>query len=332
MCEVNNESLRQLAAQRSATRTRGATGGCSTSSNWKKPASVTLRTMKQIIRYIGGRCFSTKPLATGHSSPGSAAISLALALAATLPFGAWAGEIVVPSGTIATIQDAVNAAAQGDTITVLPGSYGEDVFVGTRGLKLHAETEAGPVAVSSFLVLAEEVEIRGFDVPNGITLIASAKGQVSNNSVSGGGGVGILVLDSAEVKIHNNTVVAGTGIVVSSCSAVQVDHNTVDSESVGISIDSCSGANVDHNRAIGADSAGIEIYASSAGRIEFNNAEGFHGIDVSGASCEIAFEHNVAVGSELGLYSEEDPQAPCNSYKKNNAATAFPSLKFWGVK
>ena len=95
---------------------------------------------------------------------------LALALAATLPFGAWASEIVVPSGTIATIQDAVNAAAPGDTIKVLSGSYDESVFVGTTGLKFHAETEAGPVAVTGFLVLAEEVEIKGFNVASdGIT-------------------------------------------------------------------------------------------------------------------------------------------------------------------
>ena len=68
--------------------------------------------MKQIIRYIGSRCFSTKPLATGHSRPVSAAFALSLALAATLPFGGWASEIVVPSDSIATIQDAVGAEAR----------------------------------------------------------------------------------------------------------------------------------------------------------------------------------------------------------------------------
>src|SRR6185369_8823105 len=107
--------------------------------------------MKQIIRNIGSRCSSIKPLATGRSLPGSTALSLALALAAALPFGAWASEIVVPSDSNLTIQDAVNSAAPGDTITVLPGSYNESVFVGTTGLKLQAETETGPVAVIGFL-------------------------------------------------------------------------------------------------------------------------------------------------------------------------------------
>src|SRR5881394_262157 len=120
--------------------------------------------MKQIVRNIGSRCSSTKPLATGHSRPGSITLSLALALSATLPFGAWAGEIVVPSGSIATIQQAIAAAAPGDTITVLPGSYDESVFVGTTGLKFQAATETGPVAVTGFLVVAEKVEINGFNV------------------------------------------------------------------------------------------------------------------------------------------------------------------------
>ena len=288
--------------------------------------------MMQIIRYIEGRCFSVKPLATGHSRPGSPAISLALALAATLPLGGWASEIVVPSGTIATVQDAVNAAAPGDTIKVLPGSYYEDVFVGTRGLKLQAESEAGPVAVTGFLVLAEEVEIKGFDVSSdGITLIASAKGRVSNNSVSSGG-IGILVLDSPGTQIDNNTVDADSGIWVSACPAARVDHNKVDAVYLGIYVEDSYGVRVDHNRAIGADGGGIAIWSSSNGRFEYNNAEGFHGIDVSGESCENAFEHNVAAGSEFGLCSSEDPQAPCNSYNKNKAATAFPSLKSWGAK
>ena len=89
---------------------------------------------------------------------------------------------------------------------------------------------------------------------------------------------------------------------------------------------------MDHNRAVGTDGAGISLWASSADRIEFNNAEGFHGIEVAGGGCGNAFEFNVAVGSEFGLYSDENSQAPCNSYKKNKAATAFPSLKFWGAK
>jgi len=291
-----------------------------------------LKTMKQIIRYIGSRCCSTKPLAPGHTRPRSTTLSLALALAATLPLGAWAGEIVVPSDTITTIQDAVNAAAPGDTIKVLPGSYNESLFVGTPGLKFHAETEAGPVAVIGFLVLAEQVEINGFAVSSdGITFIASPNGRVSNNSVSTGG-IGIFVLDSPGTQINNNTVDGDSGIWVSACDAAIVDHNKIDAAYLGIYVEDSEGAQVDHNRAIGTDGAGIAIYASSAGRIEFNNAEGLHGIEVTGGSCGNAVAHNVGVGSEFGLYSDEDAQSPCNSYLKNKAATAFPSLNFWGSK
>jgi nitrous oxidase accessory protein NosD len=277
-----------------------------------------------------GSSYSTQPSATGHSRPNSTAFSLALALVATLPLGAWASEIVVPSGSITTVQAAVDVAQPGDTIKVLPGSY-EAVSISTSGLKLMAETEAGTVTVNGFTVMAEDVEIKGFDVSDGIVLIDAPRGQVSNNSVSAG--VGIFVLDSEGVKINHNTVVAETGILVSSCSPVQVDHNTVDALFVGIAIDDCSGAKVDHNRAIGND-AGIAFSALSASRIEYNHAEGFHGIDVRvrDGGCGNAFAYNNAVGSEFGLYSDEAPEATCNSYQKNKAATAFPSLKFWGAK
>ncbi len=67
---------------------------------------------------------------------GVAAASLTLAL------GAWAAEIIVPSDSITTIQQAVDAAAPGDTIRVLPGSY-DEAFVVTPGLKFKADTESG---------------------------------------------------------------------------------------------------------------------------------------------------------------------------------------------
>ena len=281
-----------------------------------------------MIHSTDSRCSTTQPLAT---RPGSAGI-LALALAAALPFGALAGEIVVPSGSIATIQDAVSVAVSGDTIKVLPGSYNESVFVGTGGLKFVAQTDAGPVSVIGFLVLAENVEIKGFAVgSDGVTLIDSANARVSNNSVSTGG-IGIMALDCSGTQINNNSVNADSGIWVSGCPTARVDHNKIDAAYLGIYVEDSQGARVDHNRAHGTDGAGISIYASSAGRVEYNNAEGFHGLEVTGGSCGNVVAHNVAEGSEFGFYSDEDPQAACNSYTKNVADTAFPSLAFWAAK
>src|SRR5947208_6439005 len=73
-------------------------------------------------------------------------MSVAAVLAVGLPLGVQAKTIVVPSGSILTIQDGVAAADPGDTIEVLPGTY-EGVVVATPRVKLKAESTAGPVKV-----------------------------------------------------------------------------------------------------------------------------------------------------------------------------------------
>src|SRR5437899_1336346 len=55
------------------------------------------------------------------------ALSVSAALAIGLASRTYANEIIVPSDSFATIQDAVYAAAPGDTIKVLPGTYSEEV-------------------------------------------------------------------------------------------------------------------------------------------------------------------------------------------------------------
>jgi len=93
---------------------------------------------------------------------------LAAVLAIGLPFGTLAGTIIVPSGSIVTIQDGVDAASPGDTIQVLPGNYYENVFITTPRIKLQAETETGPVYVfarelqADFRIRADDVEIEVF--------------------------------------------------------------------------------------------------------------------------------------------------------------------------
>ncbi len=255
---------------------------------------------------------------------GVAAASLTLAL------GAWAAEITVPSDSITTIQEAVDIAAPGDTISVLPGSY-DSVFVMTPGLQFKAATESGPVVVSDFFVLAEDVGIQGFTVSHGIMLIDSARAVLSHNSVSDGSAA-IFVLDSPAVQINYNTTAGSDiGILLSSSADAVVDHNRVVAETVGIAMDDCSGARLNHNNASGTNGSGIEIFGSSGGQIEFNSTAGAQGIYVSN-SCGNTFAYNSAVGTLFGLYTTDDPAAPCNTYHKNRSATASPSLQLWDAK
>jgi nitrous oxidase accessory protein NosD len=284
--------------------------------------------MTHLNHSVGNLPFSARQDANRRLS--RAALCVALALGAGSAFEAWAAEIVVPSDSIATVQEAVDAAAPGDTIKVLPGSY-DGVFIMTPGLTLKAESETGPVVVNDFFILAEGVRIQGFNVSDGITLIDSTQAVLSHNSVAAVG-VGILVLDSPAVRIEQNTVNAGVGVLLSSSADMEVDHNEVAASDIGISVEDSSGVRVHHNHALATDGAGIGVFISSDGRIEFNSVEGIRGIDVSEGSCGNVFAHNSAVGSQVGLYSAENPSAPCNTFEKNRSATAFPSLNFWGAR
>lgn len=274
----------------------------------------------------------TRPAASRRSHPGLAAVTLAtaLALGAGAALTARAAEFVVPSDSFSTVQDAVDTASPGDVIRVLSGSY-DSLFVFTSGLIIKADPDTAPVQLSDVLILAEGVTFEGFTVTDGITLIDCAGGTVSHNTVSAGS-VGIVVLDSPAMAIDHNTVNAGIGILLSSSPDLHVEHNTIVAGAVGISLEYCDGARLQHNNATGTDVAGIEVFMSANGHIDFNSASGFHGIDVSDGSCGNVFSYNAASGAEFGLYSADTSSASCNTCVKNRAATAFPSLKFWGAR
>jgi len=287
--------------------------------------------MKCLIPSFQNRfCSPTKPALRQHGGREFCQLSAVAALAIGLSFGTQAAELVVPSDALATIQEAVDVAAPGDTIKVLPGTYNEGVFVGTPNLKLEADTETGTVAVDSFLVLADDVEIKGFRVSDGVMVLSSVGGNVSHNTLSATG-VGVLVLLSSAVHLEHNTVDSDIGIMVASCSDVHLDHNAVHASDIGVLLEDSAGTLVDYNSASGVNS-GITISSSSGGSIEHNRVQGSYGILVRADSCGNGFYYNLSSGTVFGLYSEDAPSAPCNTYKNNAADKAFPSLKFWGTK
>jgi len=291
-------------------------------------------------------------------------ISVSAALAVGLPLAAQARTIVVPSGSILTIQDGVAAADPGDTIKVLPGTY-EGVVVATPRVKLKAESTAGSVKVEpsggamGFLIVADDVEIVGFEVamiglgPTAIG-VAGNRVHVANNSVRGGNRgievgsvsgtridhnkvhaeIAIALSGASGTDIKNNEVIGSEGIRVSSCSDTRVDDNDVSAGS-GYAIDvvDSPGTRLSHNIIL--CNHGINI-ASTECQIEHNIIDAsVHGIFVYGDSCGNVFTHNSAHGApplDPDLLSQEDPAAPCNIYRHNDADGAFPSLEFWDVK
>jgi parallel beta-helix repeat protein len=137
--------------------------------------------------------------------------------------------IQVPSGA-QTIQAGIDAATNGDTVLVSPGTYNENIdFKGkaitvTSGAKSFADaastvingTNEGPVVVFATNESAVAI-LNGFTVQNGHASLASglngggisisnASPTVTNNVVTNNTGCGILVFNSASPLIQGNDI------------------------------------------------------------------------------------------------------------------------------
>jgi parallel beta-helix repeat protein len=154
---------------------------------------------------------------------------LLLILVILTSFGLGQQTILVPSGA-PTIQAGIDAAANGDTVLVSPGTYNENIdFKGkaitvTSGAKSFADaastvingTNDGPVVVFATNESAVAI-LNGFTVQNGHASLASglngggisisnASPTVTNNVVTNNTGCGILVFNSASPLIQGNDI------------------------------------------------------------------------------------------------------------------------------
>ncbi|MCW5768704.1 MAG: right-handed parallel beta-helix repeat-containing protein [Phycisphaeraceae bacterium] len=112
----------------------------------------------------------------------------AFGLLAALTHNAAAADLFVPA-QYPTIQAAVNAAVNGDTILIAPGSYYENITLGTKGINLRSTSSAAdtilyPLTGGSVISLAGTV---GQATLDGLTI---------RDGVSTGSGAGILAANA----------------------------------------------------------------------------------------------------------------------------------------
>jgi PGF-pre-PGF domain-containing protein len=186
-----------------------------------------------------------------------------------------AAEIIVESGS--SIQAAVNNATLGDTITIKPGTYNENVKIVTDSLTIRSESgnpddtmiKAKTTTDNALYVKADNVKISGIKAAaatgssasgiclsgcnncvieknkptvngQGIYLVSSTGCTVSGNTVINCGYFGIVLGDSKSNIITGNTVTnSKRGIYIGSSDNNTVSGNTVTLNSV-LGFYSCS--------------------------------------------------------------------------------------------
>jgi parallel beta-helix repeat protein len=253
-----------------------------------------------------------------------------------------------------TIQDAVNASSDGDTIEVRSGTYVENVNVPKRltliGDGADVVTVRAEVATDRvFKVSADYVNISGFTVTrgqSGIYLGGADYCSISNNNASGND-YGIY-LDSS----NNNTLTSNDaldnwyGIHIDSSSNNTLTNNTAsgNDDGIGIYLHGSSNNTLTNNNASNNDySIGIYLDSSSNNTLSSNNASD-NTWDLYIENSESTFRDNTLNGTTIsftyggdvslkGVGSPADDPAGWNTIGKfisatNQSAGAWIFLNF----
>ena len=159
-----------------------------------------------------------------------------------LAAAASADTINVP-GDFATIQEAVDAAAPGDSIVIKAGDYRENVVIVTSDLTLTGPKAVidGAYAGPSMSVTADDVAFNGITFSNGGVEITGQNAKVNKCRVRSAADVGLTLTGTGTIQGTTISTCLGTGLVVttgdSAGSTVTVlDKNTVNHNGAGIEL------------------------------------------------------------------------------------------------
>lgn len=185
-----------------------------------------------------------------------------------------AAVLTVSAGSTnySSIQDAVNAASEGDTIQVYPGTYNENIYVNKQLTIISTDGASVTNIIASvhyhaFKVDANNVTISGFNV---------------SGATGGYYTAGIYLKNSSNSKLANNTVANNSyGIILETSSNNTLNDNHLSSNSYGIFLrDSCDNNTLSNNTASGNDGGGIHLYRSSYNTLINNTALGNNGFGI----------------------------------------------------
>lgn len=204
----------------------------------------------------------------------------------------------IPSATInvpgdfRTIQDAINAAIDGDTIQVASGTYKETLEIIDKDLTLKGEGKDNTIIDGinlmeqpTVFVDGGNINISGFTIKNGVSglnIFNSKASVVTNNVIKNNLGDGLDLQEASSIKVIDNVIEKNSwdGIYVLEAKDVEISDNQITDNSFG----------------------GIDIFESSAIIIKGNNVSANDwGIAVVDSIVEIV-ENSVTDNNFEGIF------------------------------
>jgi parallel beta-helix repeat protein len=196
-----------------------------------------------------------------------------------------AAEIIVQPGN--SIQTAVNNSNSGDTITIKPGTYTENIKITKGNLTIKSESgnpdntiiKAKSSTVNVFFVQADNVKISGIKAIgasgssySGIYLSGCNKCVIENNKLMSNGR-GIYVASSKGCTISKNTLTGNGyyGIVLGSCTGTTISGNTASNDARGIHVGSSDDNTLSGNTVTSNSAYGIYVCGLSDRNRIYNN-------------------------------------------------------------
>src|SRR6266550_3279403 len=209
-----------------------------------------------------------------------------------------------------TIQEAVQAAAPGDTITIPAGVYDVSNLVLPSNITLQADGNA--TIVGDLIVNGSNTTVKGFTFSGGGVDISQSNGATIANNVFNGGETSIKFDGANGAHIANNTFTGTTRMPIevgptgAYTSNLVIRDNWSDnmnnsgpdpngmSSAVAYSIISTNGVNtlITGNYAKGPGGISVGIEMDGSGEISNNNVEGFaYGAIVYGSGFNVHDNH-----------------------------------------
>ncbi|MFC1787371.1 nitrous oxide reductase family maturation protein NosD [Halobacteriota archaeon] len=215
-----------------------------------------------------------------------------------------------------TIQAAVNATSDGDTIIVRDGAYTENIFVDKR---LTIKSENG---YDLTLIQAQNIHDHVFNVTADYVSISGFKIRGANYSSGIYLGSDVDHCNIADNKVLDNMY----GIHLYSSSSNIISNNNASNNWQGIRLQ-YSSSNIISNNSAPNKYYGIHLYSSSSNIISNNNASNNNGgIRLSSSSSNIISNNNFNTNKYYGIYFY---YSNGNIISNNNASNNWQGIYFW---